>query len=496
MTTDDVIQSADGSLEDVQEVVALQEENRRLRSHLEELENIVNLDPTTGLPIRRVLFRSLSKLLSGESLKAVVQALPQSAPFFMENGVGADHADGPISHLLVGIVRLSRGYRRIRATRDRDNILLFKTVVRTRSRAGALLFQSDRSDEFVFLSAEATDLPSALSCARSIADVVSQPHEPPADDIVLGAHIGLARYPEDATTLDDLLEFAHAAVDRAEDTGSTVVSYSRRLGEERAFRQKVERAVRESIADDFKGFGLVYQPIVSPDGVLVAAETLVRFEHASLGQISPALFIPILEDNGDIRLLGQWILFHACRTLKSWQNAGFADMRLSVNLSPAQFIQPDITKRIQATISAVGIDPRSLKIELTETMVMNDPTETIQAMKELRKLGISLLIDDFGTGYSSLAYLRQLPVDTLKIDKSFVDNLCSNTGDQAIMKAIVTLGKSLGLQILAEGVEYECQLEFLRTIGCDLIQGYYFAGAVDEPAMKRLLEKGHVTSGT
>jgi EAL domain-containing protein (putative c-di-GMP-specific phosphodiesterase class I) len=170
-------------------------------------------------------------------------------------------------------------------------------------------------------------------------------------------------------------------------------------------------------------------------------------------------------------------------------------MRLSVNLSPAQFLQPDITRRIQATMNAVGIQPKSLKIELTETMVMNDPTQTIQAMQELQKLGISLLIDDFGTGYSSLAYLRQFPVDTLKIDKSFVDDLCDNVSNQAIIQAIITLGSSLGLETLAEGVENECQLEVLKEVGCDLIQGYYFSGPVDSDHMKTYLKDGRVAGG-
>ncbi|MFP4509533.1 MAG: putative bifunctional diguanylate cyclase/phosphodiesterase [Spirochaetaceae bacterium] len=474
----------------------LQDDHTRLKEHLTDLENIVNLDPTTGLPIRRVLFRALSKILAGDSLKDVVDSLPQSAPFFLENGNGRHYTDRPVTRLLAGVIRLGRDYRKIRSTRDRDNILLFKTVVRVRSLTGPLLFQSDRSDEFVFLVPEPGDLRESLQYSRSIADVVAQPHEPPADDLTLAAHIGFARYPEDADSLDTLLEYAHAAVDRSEDTGSIVVPFSRQLGEERRRRQHIERAVREAIADDFVGFHLVYQPIVSPDGTLVAAETLVRFEHAELGRVSPAVFIPILEENGDIRLLGQWILFQACRTIRDWHDEGFTDMRLSVNLSPAQFLQPDITRRIEATMRAVGIQPKSLKIELTETMVMNDPGQTIQAMQELRKLGVSLLIDDFGTGYSSLAYLRQLPVDTLKIDKSFVDDLCDDVSNKAIIQAIVTLGSSLGLKTLAEGVEHECQLEVLKAVGCDLIQGYYFSGPVDGDLMKTYLKNGRVAGGT
>lgn len=473
----------------------LQEEHNRLKERLSELENIVNLDPTTGLPIRRILYRSLSRALSGETLQGVVAALPQSAPFFMENGQGMEYPDTPVERLLVGVVRLGRDYRKIRSTRDRDNILLFKTVVRIRSRTGPLLFQSDRSDEFVFLFEDTGDLREALSYSRSIVDIVSQPHEPPADDIVLSAHVGFARFPDDADTLDTLLEFAHAAVDRAEETDSTVVPYSRQLGEERQFRQEIERAVRESIADDFNGFDLVYQPIVAVDGTIVAAETLVRFEHERLGRVSPAVFIPILEENGDIRLLGQWILFHACRTIKEWHEAGHTTMRLSVNLSPAQFMQADITRRIEATMNAVGVDPEHLKIELTETMVMNDPGQTIEAMHELKKLGVSLLIDDFGTGYSSLAYLRQLPVDTLKIDKSFVDGLCEDESNRAIIQAIITLGQSLGLTTLAEGVERDCQLQALKQVGCDLIQGYYFSGPVESKGMLRFLEAGVVGGG-
>ncbi|MFW5995137.1 MAG: putative bifunctional diguanylate cyclase/phosphodiesterase, partial [Spirochaetia bacterium] len=449
----------------------LASENTRLEKRIEELEQVVNIDPQTGLPIRRVFVSDVTRMLSGS---------PANGETF----------------LVIGVIRLDSQYRRIRAGRDRSNALLFKSTIRIRSVVGEHLYQSDRFDEFIFVQRHLGTYGEVPAIGERIASAVSAPHDPPAEDINFGCSVGLSIAPRDGNTVEELVEAASIAVDTAETGDNRVILYSADIGEAVRRRQQIEQAMARALGDGFAGFFLEYQPIVSLDGTITGAEALIRLRTPELGLVSPGLFIPIAEESGDIRVLGQWIIYSCCRRLQQWHEAGFTSVQLSVNLSALQFKQADLPSRIKGVLKATGLAPQALKVELTESMLMEDPEQVIRNMQALRGLGISLLIDDFGTGYSSLAYLRRLPVDVLKVDKSFVDRICESKSDQQIVRAIVSMARSLQLSVLAEGVEDTCQLEHLREIECDFIQGFHFSRPVSAEKFRSMLETGKIIPGS
>jgi len=242
-------------------------------------------------------------------------------------------------------------------------------------------------------------------------------------------------------------------------------------------------------------FDLYYQPQVMHEQV-VGAEALLRWRHPVKGFISPALFIPLAEDNGMVLQLGRWVLHTACRQLAQWaQRPGLAELALSVNVSPLQFQQPQFVQDVEQALASHGVRPDRLKLELTEGMLLSDVEDTIRKMEQLRGLGVAFSLDDFGTGYSSLSYLKRLPLEQLKIDQSFVREVLTNANDQAIAKTIVALASSLGLRVIAEGVETAAQRDFLDANGCHAWQGYLFSPAVPvaqfEAWVSQFSEVGH-----
>ncbi len=442
----------------------LQRERDAADSRRNDLEQLVNVDPQSGLPIRRRFVSDCQNLLSDSS-----------------GGEGLT---------VVGILRLDTNYRRIRASRDRSNALAFRTTLRIQSVIGDNLYQSDRYDEFLFLLTGFDSVESVYATAERVREVVARGHDPPAEDISFGCVIGIAIAGKDGDTQADLTDAATIAVDRAEESENRIVLYAAEMGQDIRHRRSVEQELAKSLNDGFRGLSLEYQPIARPDGTIVSAEVLIRFVSPLLGPVSPSLFIPIAEENGDIHVLGQWIIFQACRQLKQWQDEGYESFRLSINLSSLQFRQSDLVARLEGVIRATNIAPSALKIELTETAIMEDPGPAIQIMTQMRSQGVSIMIDDFGTGYSSLSYLRDFPADTLKIDKSFVDRMADSHSDRQIVRAIVSLARSLEMEVLAEGVEDENQMEFLKALNVDLIQGYYFSAPVSSDELNVMLRRG------
>ena len=229
---------------------------------------------------------------------------------------------------------------------------------------------------------------------------------------------------------------------------------------------------------------LHYQPLVNiADGNIVATEALVRWNHPELGLVSPARFIPIAEDSGLIIPLGEWVLSQACRQLKQWREQGIALQRMVVNLSPRQFRQKHLVENFSRVLSETGVDPHWLGLEITETVIMENPEKSIGTLAELHALGIELSLDDFGTGYSSLGYLKRFPIDKLKIDQSFVRDISTDANDAAMVAAIIVMAHQLNIRVVAEGVETEAQLAFLREHGCDEYQGYYFSRPLSADAL-------------
>jgi EAL domain-containing protein (putative c-di-GMP-specific phosphodiesterase class I) len=262
---------------------------------------------------------------------------------------------------------------------------------------------------------------------------------------------------------------------------------------ERALRERIdyEAMLRHAVA---RGqLALQFQPRVSlHSGALVGVEALVRWHHPVLGTVPPGRFIPLAEETGLIEEIDMWVLHDACVRAASWIADGLPLGRVSVNLSARQFQRGGLAQRVRATLERTGLPARHLELEITEGTVMRDTEESAKVLRSLRDLGVALSIDDFGTGYSSLSYLKRFPIDVLKIDRSFVQDVETDASDAAIARAIIALGHSLRLDVVAEGVETAGQLGFLRENGCDEVQGYYFSRPVWPDDLRRMLCSGHL----
>ena len=287
--------------------------------------------------------------------------------------------------------------------------------------------------------------------------------------------------------LESLLRNADVAMYRAKEEGrNSFRFYVPEMDTRMRARVEIEHDLR--LALKHGELMLHYQPRVSLiTGEVLGFEALVRWNHPREGLISPDRFIGVAEDTGLIMPLGDWVLQAACRQARQWQDTELPGMRMSVNLSARQFRDPDLVGRVERVLTETGLDPVFLELEITESTVMHDSEAAIGTLRALKKLGVTLSVDDFGTGYSSLSYLKLFPIDVLKIDRSFVCDVTTDPDDAAIVRAIVTLAHSLGLTVVAEGVEEVAQAAFLRHVKCNELQGYYFSRPLPAEAVERLL---------
>jgi EAL domain-containing protein (putative c-di-GMP-specific phosphodiesterase class I) len=254
-------------------------------------------------------------------------------------------------------------------------------------------------------------------------------------------------------------------------------------------RQWLENDLRLAMARE--EFVLHYQPKMDlKTGAIIGVEALIRWRHPVRGLVSPAQFIPIAEDCGFIVPIGRWALGEACRQARAWQDAGLPPMCIAVNISAVELRARDFVAGVRAILTETGIEPRHLELELTETFLMQDLESTSAVLRALKDMGVHLALDDFGTGYSSLSYLKRFPIDTLKIDRSFVSDLTTDADDASIVNAVISMGKSLHMGVVAEGVETREQLEFLREQGCPEAQGYYFSQPLVAAELVQLLRHG------
>ncbi len=444
----------------------LRDEHQKLEIRVAEYQDLLNRNPATGLPIRRLFDAEL-----GHALSSV-------------------RSRGRRRVLATGLLRLDGDYARIKNTRDRNRVLLYKTADRIREIVGDNIYQSDRLDEFLLIFRDMPNTDGVELRADQIVEAVSRFHEPPADDVRFGCYLGISIYPYHGTTREELLGNADIALIESERNGVPLVVYDDEMGVRYREREYIETELKLAIQSGFDGLDLHYQPLVDGNGRIRGAEALIRWDHGELGRISPSRFIPVAEEIGAVRFIGQWSLYRACRQLKQWHTAGYEDLYVSVNLSPSQFKQVDLVERIGGVIESVGLPERCLTLELTETTVMEEPEEAIAKMKDLQSMGVRLALDDFGTGYSSLSYLRRFEFDTLKIDRSFVTNVDMNRNDQEIVRAMVAMAKAFGMQTLAEGVERREELDFLMENGCDLVQGFLYSPAVVQHESVALVESG------
>ena len=306
--------------------------------------------------------------------------------------------------------------------------------------------------------------------------------------IFVTASIGVTHYPGDATSVEGLLKNADTAMYRAKDAGrNNFHFYSADMHAHAVKRLSMENALRG--ATERGELVLHYQPLVDlKSGQIKGMEALIRWNHPQLGLVSPVDFIPLAEETGLIIPIGEWVLRTACTQARAWQNAGLPPLRLSVNLSARQF-QKDLGDMVALVLEETGLEAKYLELELTESMLMHNPEKAVIMLDALDKMGVRLSIDDFGTGYSSLSYLKRFPIDTLKVDRSFVRDIPSDADDMLITSGIISLAHSLGIQVVAEGVETAAQLSFLRTQNCDVMQGYYFSKPLPASAFAQLLSE-------
>ena len=351
-------------------------------------------------------------------------------------------------------------------------------------------------DEFVVLLSDlGTGEPEAASTAESIAEKILEQLNLPYQIGHFSHHstasIGVTLFSGNQSSVDDLMKQADLAMYRAKGAGRNIVRFFDPAMEAIVkVRAELEDDLRQAI--DKKQFLLHYQPQVVDDGRITGAEVLVRWQHPFRGMISPADFIPLAEDTDLILPLGQWVLETACRKLALWSTRPeTAALNIAVNVSAKQFRQPGFVDQVLAAVKQSSADPRRLKLELTESLLVDNIEEIIEKMHRLKAKGIGFSLDDFGTGYSSLSYLKRLPLDQLKIDQSFVRDVLSDPNDAAIAKTIVTLGQSLGLAVIAEGVETQAQRDFLANAGCYAYQGYFFSKPLPEELFEQFLDHSH-----
>ncbi|MFJ4145818.1 EAL domain-containing protein [Pseudomonas sp. NPDC089734] len=405
-------------------------------------------DPLTGLP-NRTLFenRLQSALIHSEESGSLGAVLFIDLDRFKHINDSLGHPVGDL--LLKGI-----------AQRLKENLRDIDTVARL------------GGDEFIVLLPGLLQAGDAETIANKLLACFTAPFQAGEHEFFMSASIGSSLFPTDGTDVATLVKNADAAMYRSKAKGrNRIESYTRDLTSQASERIALEQELRRAI--ERNELSLSFQPKTRlPDNRLVGAEALIRWSHPTFGEVPPEHFIPLAEENGMILQIGDWVLEHACRQMREWRKTYEPFGPLSVNLAGAQLRQPNLLKRIEQLLADNDLEPGCLQLEITENFIMSQTEEALSVLHKLKKLGVQLAIDDFGTGYSSLSYLKRLPLDILKIDQSFVRGLPEDTHDAAIVRAIIALGRSMQLTVIAEGVENSEQQRFLTEQGCEQIQGY------------------------
>jgi diguanylate cyclase (GGDEF)-like protein len=342
-------------------------------------------------------------------------------------------------------------------------------------------------DEFALVLADLAHAEDAALVAQNILERLAQPILLAGRESFVTASVGIAAYPGDGKDAESLLGAADAAMYRAKQSGRNAYHFfTAEITQRTRVRAQVALELRRALERD--EFALVYQPKIDlVSGRACGAEALLRWHHPERGEIGPAEFVPVLEETGLIVPVGEWVVRRACEDLKAWQAAGLSVLPVAVNLSARQFRELNLDRRIRSLVRAAGVDAALIELEITESQLMQDPDHAIRVMNALRDSGIRIAIDDFGTGYSSLAYLTRFPVAALKIDRSFVADALSDAADAAIVRTIIDMAHTLSFTVVAEGVETEGQVAFLRQFGCDQGQGFLFARPMPPTALAALL---------
>lgn len=349
-------------------------------------------------------------------------------------------------------------------------------------------------DEFLVILPSLNAPEATEQVAERILQTFSAPYTLANQEVFISTSIGIAIYPSDSDNSSTLLQHADAAMYQAKNKGKS--AYQRFLPEmnkDSHERLQIESRLRRALELD--ELEVYYQPIVeAATGRLIGAEALIRWNNPAMGMVVPDRFIPLAEETGLIIPIGDWVLDTACKQIKQWQQSTGLDLTIAVNVSPRQFRDGNFVGTVESILSKYQLDPHFLELEITERLILDDSIETSSIFDSLDKMNVKLSIDDFGTGYSALGYLKSYPFDTLKIDKSFVQDVIEEKEDAALVTAIITMAHSLGLKVIAEGVEEASQLEFLNSRNCDFAQGYYFNRPVPAADFNQWMEKNNKAS--
>ena len=369
-----------------------------------------------------------------------------------------------------------------------DNLLCqVADRLRSESRAGDTVARMG-GDEFVLLVEDPETLLDVSACAQRLVERLSAPYLLGRNDCHITLSVGISVYPSDGVDSVTLLKAADVAMYRAKETGrNNYLHYAPAMNVHTLERLELESDLRHAL--ERGEFLLHYQPKVeTATGMIIGTEALLRWKHPLRGLISPTEFISLAEETGMIVPIGEWVLATACKRNKAWQDQGLTNLTVSVNLSARQFEDPTLLAKLTRIISSSGLDPSSLELEITESAVMSHGASAVEVLENLKSIGVQIAIDDFGTGYSSLAYLKRFPIDTLKVDRSFIRDIPAASSDMKITRAIIALAHGLRLKVVAEGVETADQLKFLRTHHCDSVQGYFLHRPLPEDQVAEVLE--------
>ncbi|NBF05204.1 EAL domain-containing protein [Pseudomonas sp. Fl5BN2] len=434
------------------QLLASIERNTHLRHEAENsLLRMAQYDFLTGLPNRQQLQQQLDKILvDAGRLQRRVAVLCVGLDDF--KGINEQFSYQTGDQLLLALADRLRGHS---------------------GRLGALARLG--GDQFALVQADIEQPYEAAELAQSILDDLEATFALDLQEIRLRATIGITLFPEDGDSTEKLLQKAEQTMTLAKSRSRNRYQfYIASVDSEMRRRRELEKDLRDALARD--QFFLVYQPQISyRDHRVVGVEALIRWQHPEHGLVPPDLFIPLAEQNGTIIAIGEWVLDQACRQLREWHDMGFSDLRMAVNLSTVQLHHAELPRVVNNLLQIYRLPPRSLELEVTETGLMEDISTAAQHLLSLRRSGALIAIDDFGTGYSSLSYLKSLPLDKIKIDKSFVQDLLDDDDDATIVRAIIQLGKSLGMQVIAEGVETPEQEAYIISEGCHEGQGYHYS---------------------
>lgn len=434
----------------------------------EQLAYAAQFDTLTGLPNRQ-LFRD-------RIAQAIARAVRKTRPI----AVVVLNLDG------FKLVNNSHGH----AAGDRVLIQVAERLIScvsaydTVSRLGA--------DEFAIALSNIDRIEEVAPAIQRALHTLAQPFDLDDGEAFISATAGVSIFDSDGVDAHTLIKNAELAMQRAREKGRNFYEFfAPEMNQRGLERMRLERGLRRAL--ERGEFLLHYQPkILAATGKISGAEALLRWQHPERGLVYPGEFIPILEETGLIVPVGLWVLETACEQIRRWEREGIEVESISINLSARQFQQPHFDAHMRRVIETSGIQPGKIELEITETMLMNDPTQAIETLGRLKQLGVSLSVDDFGTGYSGLSYLRQLPLDSLKIAGNFISNVPHDPDDAAIALAIINLAHNLGLRVVAEGVETEVQARFLATHRCDILQGYFFSVPLDTERYGQLEVSGDV----